>query len=120
MNYWEFGDYLGIGAGAHAKVNNIRTSKIKHPKDYLTKHFISTHEPIQKNQLAFEFMLNALRLRKLISWELFANRTGLEPKDILNKLEKLADKNLILISEQGFELTSLGQRFLNDVLTTFL
>lgn len=121
VNYWEFGDYLGIGAGAHAKVNNIRTSKTKHPKEYLTNSsFISTQAPIEKHQLAFEFMLNALRLRKLISWELFATRTNLEPKAILNNLEKLSDKNLMIISEQGFELTPLGQRFLNDVLTSFL
>lgn len=120
LNYWEFGDYLGIGAGAHAKVDNIRTAKTKHPKEYLTQNFISSQSPIEKNQLAFEFMLNALRLKKLISWELFAERTNLEPKAISEKLNKLADKNLMVVSTQGFELTHLGQRFLNDVLTTFL
>jgi len=120
LNYWEFGDYLGIGAGAHGKIGHTRTAKIKHPKEYLTQNFIASQEPIAKNQLAFEFMLNALRLKKLISWELFAERTNLEPKDILDKLNKLADRNLMVIHHQGFELTSLGQRFLNDILTSFL
>lgn len=120
LNYWEFGDYLGIGAGAHAKINNIRTSKTKHPKEYLAKNFIATHAPIEKNQLAFEFMLNALRLKKLIPWDLFVARTGLEQKDITAKLNKLVDKNLMAVHTNGFEVTPLGHRFLNDVLTEFL
>lgn len=120
VNYWEFGDYLGIGAGAHAKVDNIRTAKTKHPKEYLTQHFISSQAPIENNQLAFEFMLNALRLKKVITYGLFAERTGLDPNDILEKLNKLADKDLMVVNNHGFELTSLGHRFLNDVLTSFL
>ncbi|HEV2613983.1 MAG TPA: radical SAM family heme chaperone HemW [Gammaproteobacteria bacterium] len=120
VNYWEFGDYLGIGAGAHGKIGHTRIAKIKHPKEYLTKDFIASQAPIENNQLAFEFMLNTLRLKKLISWELFAERTNLDPKDILDKLNKLADKKLMIISNNGFELTNLGQRFLNDVLTNFL
>jgi len=120
LNYWQFGDYLGIGAGAHGKIGLTRTAKNKHPKTYLDKNFISSINIIESNQIIFEFMLNALRLRKLITWDLFTERTGLEPKSISDKLNTLADKNLMVIYKNGFELTPLGQRFLNDVLTVFL
>ncbi|MDX2163901.1 MAG: radical SAM family heme chaperone HemW [Gammaproteobacteria bacterium] len=120
LNYWQFGDYLGIGAGAHGKIGLTRTAKNKHPKTYLDKNFIASINLIEPNQIIFEFMLNALRVRKLITWELFAERTGLEPKSISDKLNTLADKNLMVIYKNGFELTPLGQRFLNDVLTVFL
>lgn len=120
LNYWQFGDYLGIGTGAHGKIGLTRTAKNKHPKTYLDKNFISSINIIEPNQIIFEFMLNALRLRKLITWDLFTERTGLEPKSISDKLNLLADKNLMVISQQGFALTTLGQRFLNDVLSAFL
>lgn len=128
VNYWEFGDYIGIGAGAHGKITDlssqkiIRTLKPKHPKEYMnTKDFSAIpSEHIQDNHLAFEFMLNSLRLEKPISWNFFSERCFLDKKSILAIMERLHQKNLMIYDDNIFELTDLGRRFLNDVLTEFL
>jgi len=128
LNYWEFGDYIGIGAGAHGKITDlssqkiIRTLKPKHPKDYINIENFSDmpSEYIKDNHLAFEFMLNSLRLQKPISWDLFSERCFTDKKSILAIMEKLVQKKLLLSNNNFFELTDLGRRFLNDVLTEFL
>jgi putative oxygen-independent coproporphyrinogen III oxidase len=127
INYWEFGDYIGIGAGAHGKITDfnsqeiIRYTKSKHPKEYLNaNHFRTTQHIVEPKQVPFEFMLNALRLHKPISWQLFSERTFLEKENILSVIEKLKEKNLIIYNKDTLELTDLGHRFLNDVLTEFM
>jgi len=128
LNYWEFGDYIGIGAGAHGKITDlssqkiIRTLKPKHPKEYIAIENFSEikSDTVQSNHLAFEFMLNSLRLQKPVTWQLFSERTFLDKQSILAIIEKLSQKNLIAYNQDSIKLTDVGQRFLNDVLTEFL
>ena len=124
LNYWQFGDYLGIGAGAHSKLGFTRLVKQKHPEKYLNSensgHYSMAETLIEPQSRAFEFMLNALRLRQKIPHVLLTERTGLYFSDIIQKLELLTHKKLLNFNNDYLELTPLGQRFLNDVLTVFL
>jgi len=127
LNYWEFGDYLGIGAGAHGKITDpgsqqiIRYWKIKHPNNYLmAKNFYGDKKQIPKNDLAFEFMLNALRLQKPILLSLFTARTFLDKTTIKPILKEAQENHLLHFDDKQFELTQLGHQFLNDVVEMFL
>jgi len=127
LNYWLFGDYLGIGAGAHSKITDIGTHtvtrywKVKHPKTYLdtSQPLISDQSTLSERDLALEFMLNALRLARPIPWALFTERTGLKRKFIEKPLEKAIGMGLIALSDGAFSVTPLGQRYLNDTLALF-
>lgn len=127
-NYWEFGDYLGIGAGAHGKITDlstgqiIRTIKHKHPKSYLNSqnNFTLSCEIVEKNKIPFEFMLNSLRLLKPISWQLFSQRTFLDKSVIQPVMETLEQQKLMKMNQDSFEPTALGRRFLNTVQSAFL
>ncbi len=128
MNYWEFGDYLGIGAGAHSKITDStaqvisRHWQVKNPKEYLdpAKKLTAQKVALAQHDICFEFMLNALRLTQGARACLFNERTGLditllEPALIVAKEKKLlVDNPLILCA------TELGQRFLNDTISLFL
>jgi putative oxygen-independent coproporphyrinogen III oxidase len=127
LNYWEFGDYVGIGAGAHGKITEInsqkiyRTTKKKHPKDYLSaEDFLTEKKAIPSQTLPFEFMLNALRLQKAIPWQLFEERTFCDRKMLMCIFEQLRHKKLAEFNESSFTLTPLGHQFLNDVLQGFM
>ena len=133
LNYWTFGDYLGIGAGAHSKLSFhdkiIRQTRHKHPNRYLEHAIkgeaIDQEWSIPKDELGFEFMMNALRLVDGFELDLFEQRTGLSPMLINNKLKQAQEKGLI---EQKRSLENrilikpalLGQRFLNELLQLFL
>lgn len=127
-NYWQFGDYLGIGAGAHSKITNAtqqtitRIWKIKNPKAYLNAQaqFTGGCEMIPKQELAFEFMLNALRLYQVIPIQLLQERTGLTLDDIAPYLEKAQAKHLIEWNNDYLKPTDLGQRFYNNLIALFL
>ncbi|MBD3816779.1 MAG: oxygen-independent coproporphyrinogen III oxidase-like protein [Halothiobacillus sp.] len=128
-NYWEFGDYLGIGAGAHGKItlaaeNRIeRRERVRHPDEYLTKagteQAITAHS-IPTDELPFEFMLNALRLTDGFEVPLFAARTGLPIKVISDTLHQLEKEELIRWDITRIAPTPRGTRYLNDVLLRFL
>ena len=130
MNYWEFGDYLGIGAGAHAKIsqanNNrvFRTSKLKQPKAYMqhagTDAAINQQHDIDVNQMDFEFMLNALRLKSGFKPELYAEHTGQTLASIQPKLDLAASKGLLEITDRLIKPTQQGFLFLNDLQMIFL
>ena len=128
LNYWQFGDYLGIGAGAHSKLTDGYTQQVwrfmkhKHPKHYMaaTEHFCQQQTSIATKDLPFEFMLNTLRLCQPIQFSLFERYTGLDRVIILPILEQLQKQQLMMIHHHDFELTALGQRFLNDVVAAFL
>lgn len=130
LNYWQFGDYLGIGAGAHSKLTNFSTFstgkihrllKHKHPKTYIeADNFISEAIEIAESALPFEFMLNALRLNQPISSHLFETRTGLSFAVIKPNIEKAINKGLLIFDGVVFYPTKLGQRFLNDLVEMFL
>jgi len=130
LNYWKFGDYLGIGAGAHAKVTRqdgrvIREKRAAHPREYL--HCISTGRPpgeqslVADHDLAFEFALNALRLRGGFSAAEFTARTGLAPRWLLAGVEEALEKQLLSeVSPGCWRATELGWRFLDDLQAIFL
>ena len=128
LNYWRFGDYLGIGAGAHSKITDskkqtiTRTWKLKNPKDYLNKnnYFIGEQKLISAHEIPFEFMLNALRLYEDISIELLQQRTGLDLEDIIIYLEQAKSKKLLYWDNDRIYITELGRRFYNDLVEIFI
>ena len=128
LNYWNFGDYLGIGAGAHSKLTCkgkvSRKSCFKNPRDYIKNtnnhKFYDDEKLLSENDLIFEFMMNALRLNKGFNQSLFEQRTNL-PISIIDKELSLAkDKKLIIQKNGRIKPTDLGQSFLNELLQIFL
>jgi putative oxygen-independent coproporphyrinogen III oxidase len=128
LNYWEFGDYLGIGAGAHSKLTNIekqtitRHWQVKNPRDYLdpAKPFIAETKVISDDDVVFEFMMNALRLNQGVPLAIFTERTGLSAAVLEPILMQARGKGLLIADSQRLCATELGQRFLNDVVGMFL
>lgn len=126
LNYWLFGDYYGIGAGAHGKVSTtegvFRTHKQRQPKEYLNpeKAFLAGFEQVQPEELLFEFMLNTTRLERPIQLELFQKTTGLDTQILMRELLRAQEKKLILIQDQFWRVTELGRRFTNDLQAMFL
>lgn len=128
MNYWEFGDYLAIGAGSHAKITEqssmcvTRLQHHRHPKQYmdLTQGFVQAKQLINPEQLPFEFMLNALRLKEGVATSLFTERTGLEITAIASQLIEAQRKGWLHPFSERICTTALGYRFLNNVMSLFL
>ena len=124
-NYWLFGDYLGIGAGAHSKLTMdekvTRHWNHKSPYSYMKKGeaFISNKIEIKENDIIFEFMLNALRLFQPVSFELFENRTGLN-RDVLKIPFALAVQKGLLKDKPFIETTDIGKKYLNDLCRIFI
>ena len=151
VNYWQFGDYLAIGAGAHGKVTIsndtldwlnqdysmtagiYRFSKSRLPKDYVAYSAFKDESAIAKaapkmvgwhsiaeDELVSEFMLNALRLHKGVTWALFEARTGLSYEHIAKQVSKLVAKGLLIDSQGRLQPTKLGLRYLNQIFREFL
>ena len=128
LNYWQFGDYLGIGAGAHSKLSYhdkiTRESRYKNPKQYMVKALVGEHieqeNVIASSELGFEFMMNALRLNDGVEASLFAQHTGLSLGTLANKLQLAQSKGLLEQSLTRIKPTLRGQRYLNDLLQIFL
>jgi len=129
-NYWEFGDYLGIGAGAHSKLTDVnmqsvyRIIKEKHPREYIQKTAsgspVISEQSLSRHELAVEFMLNTLRLVDGFSTAIFAERTGL-PISVLEKaLTEAEQQGFIHWSLDNIRPTKKGQLFLNNLLELFL
>ena len=126
LNYWQFGDYLAIGAGAHGKVTLpdgvYRFQKTRQPKDYLAK-IPAEHVQFRKleaAELPFEFMMNALRLNQGVAAKLYAERTGLRLSDIDETLVSLRQRQLLVNDSQRLSCTEHAHGFLNTVLQNFL
>lgn len=128
LNYWQFGDYLGIGAGAHSKLSShqqiLRQNRVPHPRAYmeqvpLGQHILREHR-IHRNDVGFEFMMNAMRLTEGVDTALFTQRVGLPLSALRRPLEIAVKKGLVTHSEQHIAPTLLGQRFLNDLIQLFL
>ena len=126
LNYWQFGDYLAIGAGAHAKVTRpdgiYRFQKTRLPRDYLAK-VPADHlqmKKIEADELPFEFMMNALRLNDGVNAELYEQCTGLDLNDLNKTLNQLREKNLLINDLNRISCTKQGHVFLNSVLESFL
>jgi len=128
LNYWTFGDYIGIGAGAHAKISQAsavaRTERFRAPQTYLEQaargRFVALRRELSDEDLVFEFMLNALRLRDGFSPALFPERTGLEPEALEPGLAAACKRGLVECSPLRIRPTPLGLRFLNDLQEIFL
>jgi oxygen-independent coproporphyrinogen-3 oxidase len=124
LNYWEFGDYLGIGAGAHGKLSFAdrvtRHERAKQPREYMASAGTLQEKVIAPRELPFEFMLNALRLVDGVPAEMFAERTGLPGSTILRKLAAAQEKGLIESDPRRIRPTRRGRLFLNELLQLFL
>ncbi len=156
VNYWQFGDYLAIGAGAHGKVtlnedaaqklttdtfpNEVleeagiyRFSKSRMPRDYITFDNDSINnvkkagapkmvgwQAVASDELVSEFMLNALRLHDGVAWSLFEARTGLSYDSVATEVDALVKQGLLIDNEERLQPTTLGRRYLNQILRAFL
>ena len=128
LNYWEFGDYLGVGAGAHSKLSFphrvVRQARFKMPRTYM-EHAMAgnaVHEEAEvgREELGFEFMLNVLRLTEGFATTLFTERTGLTLNAISARLDAAEAKGLLYRDHMLIRPTALGQQFLNDLQEMFL
>jgi putative oxygen-independent coproporphyrinogen III oxidase len=127
LNYWLFGDYLGIGAGAHGKLTQpdgsiMRTRKTRMPAHYLdrSRTLLTESRTIPSEELPFEFMMNALRLCEGCPAPLFEARTGLALQQIAAPLAKLRQRGLLLADPQRLQPSETGLRYLNELLLDFM
>jgi|TARA_R110002096_G_scaffold374321_2_gene567977 putative oxygen-independent coproporphyrinogen III oxidase len=129
LNYWQFGDYLGIGAGAHGKLTNqhgqiSRYWNKKQPREYMTlagtASCLGGNAAIPAPELPFEFMINALRLTAGFTLQQYQQRTYLDPSSVLPKINQLIGKGLLQQDANAYRCTKLGWNFLNDTLEHFL
>lgn len=130
LNYWRFGDYLGIGAGAHGKLTDAangtvhRRWKTRHPRAYLDAASgpgrIGGDNVVTADELPFEYMLNALRLADGVPMSDFSERTGLSIERIATGLANARQRGWLTNETEQLRTTALGQRFLNDVISSFL
>ncbi len=127
LNYWQFGDYIGIGAGAHGKVTQadqkqiIRTRKSRQPKHYLDKNnsFLVEESVIRPSEIPLEFMLNALRLVEGLDQKYFTERTGLAINVVDKQIKKAQQKGLLITHNNRLQATQKGLQFLNDTVAIF-
>ena len=128
LNYWQFGDYLGIGAGAHSKLSFpdkiIRQVRYKQPQAYMQHAMesapVQSETEVSCDELPFEFMMNALRMNEGFEAALFNERTSLSLLVIQQKLNEAQQRGLLFRDHHHIAPTQLGQRFLNDLLEIFL
>ncbi len=128
LNYWQFGDYLGIGAGAHSKLSFhdriLRQMRTKHPQQYMDAVKAGTHvadtRTLTRDDLPFEFMMNALRLNQGVPAALFEERTGLPLIVCASILKRARVQGFLETDITRLKPTLRGQRFLNDLLEMFL
>lgn len=135
LNYWQFGDYLGLGAGAHGKLTSslpqqvIRTRRLRHPRAYLDaaatamnaqcNPYLSSSVQLEADDLVAEFMLNALRLKQGVEPQLFTRHTGLASA-ILETSQNQARQAGLMGCDNRLQATDLGWRFLNDLIALFM
>jgi oxygen-independent coproporphyrinogen-3 oxidase len=128
VNYWRFGDYLGIGAGAHSKLSFqkrvVRQVRHKQPQHYIEEvergSPLAEDRTVERGEIGFEFMLNALRLTEGVPVALFAERTGFPLTLVQKALDEAERRGLIERDHEHMRPTPLGQRFLNDLQAIFL
>jgi putative oxygen-independent coproporphyrinogen III oxidase len=130
MNYWRFGDFLAIGAGAHGKITSAadgrvqRYAKQRHPRRYLqaldSGDWRAETRVLSDEELVFEFFLNQLRLKQGVFIDDFSARTGLPWEVVEPRVRKAADKGLLEVQDKRVSPTVLGWRFVNDIQQMFL
>ncbi|OUS32689.1 YggW family oxidoreductase [Thalassotalea sp. 42_200_T64] len=128
LNYWQNGDYLGIGCGAHGKITSTkdntiyRTVKVKHPKGYMDEereHLDQIHN-VPEAERPFEYMMNRLRLFKPFSLADYQSTTGLSADGVIEALQSAKNKQLVTENNGYWQVTQQGHRYLNDLLSLFL
>ncbi|WOC26958.1 radical SAM family heme chaperone HemW [Pseudoalteromonas sp. N1230-9] len=128
LNYWRFGDYLGIGCGAHGKVTDIktgvitRTEKVKHPRGYmdLAKPYLYKQWRVEEDDLAFEFFMNRFRLVESCPKEDLSSLTGLSQQSLQRALNTAIAKGLLIDNTETWQVSQKGHRYLNDLLELFV
>lgn len=128
LNYWRFGDYLGIGCGAHGKITLanegkiIRTAKVKHPQGYLEtdKHYLDQQWHVGADDCLFEYLLNRARLVEAASFEEFEARTGQTSHQLQEGLKPHRDNGLVTLSSSSWQMTPRGHQFLDYFLHSWL
>lgn len=131
LNYWHFGDYLGIGCGAHGKISFadgriVRTTKIKHPKGYLSayqnlvKPYRDSESLVEISDLPFEYFMNRFRLIENCPKQEFVERTGLPLSTIESNIDWAIQQGYLLNSEHHWQITKKGKLFFNDLIAGFM
>lgn len=128
LNYWEFGDYIGVGPGAHGKISShnqiVRTARLKNPESWMQKVMTGEHiaetRQLSVQELPFEFMLNALRLRQGVPTHYFSEHCGVNLSVMTPMIEQAVAKGLLDENPSRLQATELGWRYLNDLQALFL
>ncbi|MDD1791924.1 radical SAM family heme chaperone HemW [Enterovibrio sp. ZSDZ42] len=127
LNYWRFGDYLGIGCGAHGKITTPsgtvqRTVKVKHPRGYLDpeKEYLSELHIVEADEMPFEFFMNRFRLVEACPKADFSARTGLTLDVIAEPIANAVAQGLLSETDTHWQVTAKGRLFLNDLLSAFI
>jgi oxygen-independent coproporphyrinogen-3 oxidase len=130
LGYWEFGDYLGVGAGAHGKLTQVatgeleRTVRVRHPAAYLAaaapQERLAEVRTVPASDLPFEYMLNALRLVAGFTEEQFEERTGLPRAALIGPIRRAEARGLLERRDDRWQPTARGRQFLNDLQELFL
>ncbi|KAB1181650.1 radical SAM family heme chaperone HemW [Photobacterium damselae] len=127
LNYWRFGDYLGIGCGSHGKISFddgriVRTVKVKHPRGYLNpeKAYLDQETVVANNERPFEFFMNRFRLLEACPKQDFVARTGLPLTHIQGAIDWALAQNYLTESDTHWQITEHGKLFLNDLLAAFV
>ncbi len=128
LNYWQYGDYLGLGAGAHGKITLPKEQRIIRPqKTRLPEHYLDSQRPftaaereVEAKDMVLEFMMNALRLVDGVPIALFDQRSGLEWSEVQAAVRQLQERKLLVNEPDRLATTPLGQRYLNEVLSAFM
>lgn len=126
LNYWSFGDYLALGAGAHGKITSQdgsikRYAKTRAPQDYLAgKKFTASNRTLNRDEVIGEFMLFALRLNEGFSVQWFEQVTRLSVEELTAKVQPLVERELLAWEKDNIRATALGRRFLDTVIAHFL
>ncbi|MGE9551664.1 radical SAM family heme chaperone HemW [Erwinia amylovora] len=125
LNYWRFGDYLGIGCGAHGKLTQpdgtiIRTSKTRHPRGFMAGNYLDRQFAVADSDKPFEFFMNRFRLLEAAPREEFQRYTGLTESTIRRQLDEALSKGYLTETAESWQVTEKGKLFLNSLLELFL
>ncbi|WAT08850.1 radical SAM family heme chaperone HemW [Rouxiella badensis] len=125
LNYWRFGDYLGVGCGAHGKLTQpdgtiLRTVKTKHPRGYMQGRYMDKQHEVDGKELPFEFFMNRFRLLEAAPREEFGIYTGLEESSIRAQLDEAIASEYLVETAMHWQITEKGKLFLNSLLELFL
>jgi len=125
LNYWRFGDYLGIGCGAHGKLTQpdgriIRTTKTRHPRGFMAGNYLDRQHEVVDSEKPFEFFMNRFRLLEAAPREEFSRYTGLNESVIRPQIDEALEKGYLTETPEHWQITHKGKLFLNSLLELFL